>query len=304
MNSRKKSSNSGQLKARIVKFSISAVVYCWDRMAAAACAVVGYRPPGVCIVLYYHSVCPEERAQFARQLDTIRRLGKLIDSTDELSLERGCRYLAVTFDDAFENFLTVAFPELQERKIPSTMFVISGAIGKAFGPISGAEKVMSAQQLASLPGELVSLGSHTQTHPFLPELDEATARQELQESKSTLEQLLRREIPTFSFPFGGFSQRLIQICREVGYRRVFTTLPEFTDSLGSGAFVVGRVRVDPSDWRWEFRMKACGAYRWLPAAIRWKEELLSSKEKATAPGETRPPRSLIQDWNGPGAIFL
>ena len=293
-----KKPSPGLPTSRIVKFAISALVFAWDLIVAAACALVRYRRPGACIVLYYHSVRPEEREQFARQLDTIRRLGKLIDSTRDFSLLRGTRYLAVTFDDAFENFLTVAFPELQQRKIPSTMFVISGALGRAFGPLNAAEKVMTTEQLTALPGELVTLGSHTQTHPFLPELEETRARQELCESKAMLEKLLQREIPTFSFPFGGFSQRLVQICREVGYRRVFTTLPEFTYSLGSEAFLVGRVRVDPSDWPSEFRMKACGAYRWLPAAIRWKRKLGNRGEKAISPPEASTPRSLIQDCNG------
>jgi peptidoglycan/xylan/chitin deacetylase (PgdA/CDA1 family) len=304
MNSNKNQVGASISSERLVKFAISAAVFAWDAFVSAACALLGYCRPGTCIVLYYHSIRPQERDRFAQQLSVIQRLSKLIDATHEFALQGGIRYIAVTFDDAFENFLTVAVPELQKRRIPSTMFVISGAVGRAFGPVSAPEKVMTLQQLADLPRQLVSIGSHTETHPYLPELDEATARQELRESKSALEQLLGREVSTFSFPFGGFSQRLIQICREVGYRRVFTTLPEFTASLRSEVFVVGRVRVDPSDWPWEFRMKACGAYRWLPAAIRWKGKLLSSKEKTTAPNETRPARSLIQDWNGPGAIFL
>lgn len=284
--------------SRIVKFAISATVFAWDAIVFAVCAVTGLRRPGACIVLYYHSVRPEECSRFAHQLDVIQRLAKPIDATHELALQPGTRYIAVTFDDGFENFLTVALPELQKRNIPSTMFVISGALGRAFGPVNAAEKVMSLQQLTDLPGDLVSLGSHTETHPYLPELDEGTAREELQRSKATLEQQLGRAVPTFSFPFGGFSEQLIQICRDVGYHRIFTTLPECTSSLGPGQFIVGRVRVDPSDWSMEFRLKACGAYRWLPTAIRWKRNLLTSKEEVVSTGQARITRSLIQEWHG------
>lgn len=294
----RKNQISAASPSRILKFAISAVIFGWDTLLSAACALTGYLRPGTCIVLYYHSVRPEERAGFAQQLDVIQRLAKPIDATCEVALQRGMRHIAVTFDDGFENFLTVALPELQKRNIPSTMFVISGALGRAFGPVSAPEKVMTLQQLAGLPHELVSLGSHTQTHPYLPEVDEATARLELQQSKVTLEQQVGRSIPTFSFPFGGFSERLVQICREVGYRRVFTTLPELTGSLESEEFVVGRVRVDPSDWPIEFRVKASGAYRWLPAAIRWKRNLLKHREKAITTGQMKTSRSLIQEWHG------
>ncbi len=44
---------------------------------------------------------------------------------------------------------------------------------------------------------------------------------------------------------------LINICREAGYKRIFTTLP-YPAELGPGEFVSGRVTVDPTDWPIEF----------------------------------------------------
>ena len=213
-------------------------------------------------MLYYHSIPQNQRVQFADQLDVILRHAKPVRVSGRLDLAPGVRYAGVTFDDGFENFAEVALPELVKRKIPATVFVIADALGKSFGPQGRPEKVMSSDQIRALPQDLVSIGSHTSTHPFLPAIPEQDARIELAQSRAQLEAILDREVPLFSFPFGGFNERLVEQCREVGYQRVFTTLPHLVFG-DSNAFVLGRVRVDPDDWPLEFRLKLAGC---LPLA--------------------------------------
>jgi peptidoglycan/xylan/chitin deacetylase (PgdA/CDA1 family) len=257
---------------RALKCGISVLVFAASAVAAALGRLVGRQRKGSCVVLYYHSVPVEQRSEFARQLDVLLQHAKPIGVTGRVTLDSGVRYAAVTFDDAFENFVDVALPELAKRNIPSTMFVIADALGKTFGPTGRAERVMSTEQAQALPQALVTLGSHTLSHPFLPALNESDARRELAGSRVKLEQLLDREIPLFSFPFGGFSEKLVEYCRAAGYQRVFTTLPAFAFEEPD-EFVVGRVRVDPTDWPIEFRMKLAGAYRWLPAVFMLKKKL-------------------------------
>jgi peptidoglycan/xylan/chitin deacetylase (PgdA/CDA1 family) len=281
--------------SRLLKFVVSSLVFGCDALRELFLKLTGRRPKGACVVLYYHSIPAEQRALFADQLDTALRMARAIDVTQEVALPSGERMVGITFDDAFENFVSEALPELQKRKVPATMFVISGALGKAFGPAATPERVMTVAQLRELPSDLISLGSHTLTHPYMPEVGEATAFRELRESKTTLERILGREISTFSFPFGGFTPRLIDMAKEAGYRRVFTTLPQFAFSTGPHELVVGRVRVDPTDWPMEFRLKVRGAYRWLPSAISWKRRLtIFRRSSEKDPNEVRT-RSAIQE---------
>lgn len=42
------------------------------------------------------------------------------------------------------------------------------------------------------------------------------------------------------------------------------------------AYVTGRVKVEPDDWMLEFRLKICGAYRWLQLALSVKKAFLRS----------------------------
>jgi len=62
------------------------------------------------------------------------------------------------------------------------------------------------------------------------------------------------------------------MARESGYEKVFTVEPKCDESEMKD-FVVGRVRVDPSDWRLEYRLKLLGAYRWLPLVSLVKQKI-------------------------------
>jgi peptidoglycan/xylan/chitin deacetylase (PgdA/CDA1 family) len=189
------------------------------------------------------------------------------------------RYVAVTFDDGLENLLENAIPELEQRGIPSTIFVPTELLGQFPPWVTNASdrnlwgKMMSSDQLKALPTNLISLGSHGMTHAMLPSLREEDARRELTESRQKLEDLSNRRVTLFSFPFGAFNECLVTWCREAGYERVFTSLPKnaFTDPK---EFVSGRVWVEPTDWRLEFRLKVLGAYGWLPLAIAVKRRAL------------------------------
>ena len=258
---------------RALKCGISVLVFAISAIANSFGTLLGRKGKGSCVVLYYHSVPHEQRNLFASQLDFLSRKTRPILVDDQIHLEPGMLYSAVTFDDAFENFVDVALPELAKRKIPSTMFVITDALGKNFGPAGHALKVMSREQLLALPEDLVTIGSHTLSHPFLPLVPDSDARRELSASREKLEQMLARKIRLFSFPFGGFNEKLVELCREAGYQRIFTTLPEFAFEDPS-QYVVGRVRVDPTDWPLEFRMKVAGAYRWLPAVFTLKRRIV------------------------------
>jgi peptidoglycan/xylan/chitin deacetylase (PgdA/CDA1 family) len=285
---------------RSLKCVISLVVFAVTSLSDASRRLFGKTTKGRCVVLYYHSIPAEQRTQFVNQLEMIVRHATPIGVGDDITLEPGKRYAGVTFDDGFENFFEIASPELTKLNIPSTMFVIADAIGRAFGPQGRSERVMSLEQIRVLPIDLVTIGSHTSSHPFLPSISEQDAAGEIVRSRNQIEELLGRKIQLFSFPFGGFNEKLVDICRSAGYQRVFTTLPRFAFE-NSREYVVGRVRVDPTDWPLEFRLKLAGAYRWLPKAFAIKRKIVSNTstrwllERAYVVDGSSGRQSFIQD---------
>jgi peptidoglycan/xylan/chitin deacetylase (PgdA/CDA1 family) len=188
--------------------------------------------------------------------------------------------VAVTFDDGLESILDNVLPELRMRSIPVTLFAVPDALGRnrawehRGGDDTRNERVMSREQLRRLPSELVTIGSHSLTHAFLPTTDEKQLERELAGSRVELEEILDRPVKLFSFPYGGFNEQVIEGCRNAGYERVFTALP-FRAFSKPGEFVTGRVGTAATDWPIEFRLKLVGAYRWLPYAFVWKRRVLS-----------------------------
>jgi peptidoglycan/xylan/chitin deacetylase (PgdA/CDA1 family) len=124
------------------------------------------------------------------------------------------------------------------------------------------ERVISrevVQDLGSNP--LITIGSHTVTHPNLLKLNTQEAAREMTESKAELEDLLGRSVESFSFPHGAYNASLLRLAQETGYNRLFTIEPRLMDASNPGA-VLGRVETNPTDYLFEFYLKINGAYRW------------------------------------------
>jgi peptidoglycan/xylan/chitin deacetylase (PgdA/CDA1 family) len=267
--------------SRDLKLLISLGLFGLDSVSRRVRLLAGKKCRPDCVILYYHSVRPEQRQRFAQQMDLLLQLTRPVRLDVDLPLDPGSRYSGVSFDDGFVNVLENALPELVKRNIPATIFVAAKGLGAVpnYWPPSACyertQRVLTEEELRRLPENLITIGSHTVTHPFLPSLEQEEARRELYESRIGLERLLKRKVTLFSFPFGGFNGHLVQWAREAGYDRVFTTLPKIAFAT-AGEFAIGRVPVEPSDRPLEFRLKLLGAYRWLPYAFAVKGFLFST----------------------------
>ena len=260
---------------RLTKLFISMGYFVWSEARSLIRTLLGMTPLGTCVAVHYHAVAPPHRKRFARQMNILMLHAKPIAADHMQPLQPGQHYAVVTFDDGLVSAVENGVPELVQRGIPAAFFIVAGMLGSVprwtqFGQDSaGEELIASAERLRELPSDLITFGSHTMTHPWLPSLSEEEARFELAASRAELEKLLNRDIKLFSFPYGAFNERSIDLCREIGYERVFTVLP--VPALSDPQeFVTGRIAVNPTDWELEFRLKVLGAYQWLPRVIAWK----------------------------------
>ena len=234
-----------------------------------------------CVVLYYHSIPVGQRQRFARQMDILLRWAKPVRADIMDPLPVGQNYAAITFDDGFQSVAANALPELEKRRIPATIFVVTGCLGSSPGWVSKedlaswSETTMTAEHLRALPRALVTLGSHTVSHPRLTRLSADEARREIQESRRQLGEIANGQpVTLFSFPYGLFSPELVRLCGEAGYQRVFTTEPSHAFSKPRD-FFTGRVSVDATDWPLEFWLKLLGCYRWHATVSAVKRKVFS-----------------------------
>ena len=239
-----------------------------DALRRRALAMAGRRPVPHCVILYYHAVPPGQKGRFARQMDLLRRHARPFSLQSEAAFEDGHSYAAVTFDDGFVSVVENALPALQARQIPWTFFVPSGCLGQnppwiRNGSANRKELILSGELLRELSNnQLVTIGSHSITHPRFTELSAEEAAFEFQRSREDLERITGRRVSLFSFPHGEHNERLLEQARQAGYSDVFTVNPSLAFQ-SKEQFAHGRVLADPSDWELEFRLKLSGAYRWL-----------------------------------------
>jgi peptidoglycan/xylan/chitin deacetylase (PgdA/CDA1 family) len=177
--------------------------------------------------------------------------------------------VALTFDDAFANLIGNAFPELVQRGIPATVFVPSGNLGRrpawrlGEGRRDASERVMTAEQVRGVASSrLFTVGSHTVRHATLTELADDELDHELTMSRVHLEGLTGASVDSIALPYGVYDGRVLDHARRAGYTRALSIEP-MVYRVGESSFLMGRVRVEPDDWRVEFWLKLRGAYQWL-----------------------------------------
>jgi peptidoglycan/xylan/chitin deacetylase (PgdA/CDA1 family) len=82
--------------------------------------------------------------------------------------------------------------------------------------------VMDWNDLLSLDRELITVGSHTLSHPILTGLGAQEIELEILESRLCLEQRLQRAVDFFCYPNGAYDQRAYQLVQKT-YRAAVTT---------------------------------------------------------------------------------
>jgi peptidoglycan/xylan/chitin deacetylase (PgdA/CDA1 family) len=158
----------------------------------------------------------------------------------------------LTFDDGLANNVTNALPVLESFGAPAVLFVTTQHVinprnwlpftkKKVAGnwdseaevpPDVGADLFdgMSLEQLRACAAHpLISIGSHSVSHPFLTRCDEGDLTHELVDSKRFLEDVSGEACDLFAYPTGDYDGRVAAAVRRAGYRYAFAV-----DAKGSG----------------------------------------------------------------------
>lgn len=157
-------------------------------------------------------------AQLESHLRFLAENGFSTIGLEDLSPAAASKPFMLTFDDGYEELYTVLFPLLKKYNAKAVVFLIADFIGRP-GYLSR-EQILEMQQSG-----LFSFGSHGMTHRRLRSLPDEEIRQELHNSKTSLETLLGRPVTAFCYPFGagGFDKRVRPLVFEAGYNCDFST---------------------------------------------------------------------------------
>jgi peptidoglycan/xylan/chitin deacetylase (PgdA/CDA1 family) len=123
--------------------------------------------------------------------------------------------VALTFDDAFSNFATIAWPRLRDHGLPATVFVVSGHVGRSnrWGNQAAAGipelPLASWDDLAACVASGAEVGAHSRSHPHLPRLSSSALEDEIAGSGRDVAARLGRTPRAFAYPYGEYSNDVV-----------------------------------------------------------------------------------------------
>lgn len=180
-------------------------------------------------ILTYHSVGEPGRygnvstGRFRRTLSYLADRYEVVDLTEAVeSVDDPGKRVAVTFDDGWANFYDHALPVLRDLDLPATVFVVTRYVDS--------DPMMSTEQVAELADDpLVTVGSHTRTHPHLPRVgDPETLHDEITGAKEDLAERFGITATAFSYPRGDVTPEALALVREA-HDLAVTTEPRVLD---------------------------------------------------------------------------
>ena len=240
------------------------------------------------MILCYHGITerfgldPEDRsavvvdrALFLTQLKYIRRHYRVISLCDYV-IARQRRQpvprhsVILTFDDGLRNFLTVAAPVLNELGLPATMFLITDQVeardrsdlGPNWAPLDDRISLSWSEAKTLQSDQAIKFGSHTCSHPELPQLS-ANVDRELHDSlRAILENLHDFFQPSLAYPYGSYSESIAGKVRSAGYSCALTT-EAGSNSINTDLFQLRRAVVRSYDTIEIFAARISGIVGWL-----------------------------------------
>ncbi|MCS4432858.1 polysaccharide deacetylase family protein [Aquiflexum gelatinilyticum] len=146
------------------------------------------------------------------------------------------KYVVLTFDDGCEKFYSITYPILEKFGFPSMIYPVAGYLGKQAewgGKKLPHLKILSKSMLCELNKLGVEVGAHTMDHVRLTQINRKESFYQLNECKDVLEQLLGKEIISFSYPHGDFNQETIDILKETGFLNALTCMSNYAQEAKS-----------------------------------------------------------------------
>ncbi|NHN27441.1 polysaccharide deacetylase family protein [Flavobacterium jejuense] len=82
-------------------------------------------------------------------------------------------------------------------------------------------QLMQLKQIEEInKNKLFTIGAHSSTHTNLIRIPIEEAKNEILQSKNILEKICKQQIDEFAFPFGYYTNELIDYCLEIGFKKI------------------------------------------------------------------------------------
>jgi len=126
--------------------------------------------------------------------------------------------IMITFDDGYNSFSDNAFPLLLKNNMKAVIFIPTDFIGLRnnwdvhIGRFTYFH--MDQKQIEAVSAAGMEIGSHTCSHRYLNSMDVVTLKNELEQSKYILEEIIGKNVLSLSYPFGRANQLVASTARQ------------------------------------------------------------------------------------------
>lgn len=223
------------------------------------------------VVLAYHSVSglddelstPPDmfEAQLRWLSDNGFRSPSFRESVDALTRSGSDRIVVLTFDDAYEDFLTDACPLLERYGFKAIVFVPSGLVGKTVKWSSNGfhRRVMSWSQIQQICDRGMYVGNHTADHAWLSGVSEDYIASQILDANAAFAGHGLSYVSAFCAPYGVTSPELASFMAQGGFELSFGGREGVVVPGCSSAVLLPRVsvnhRVTMADFSGYFRSR-------------------------------------------------
>jgi len=258
-------------------------------LCAAPAALFHMLRPGVRILMY-HRVCDSDAfdqltvspERFEEQMAVLAKKGGVISLDQAVQQLRektsvDSNSVVITFDDGYLDNLQQALPILEHHQLPATIFVTTDfAAQQTSHPRYPTDPSLplhldwaQLRELSKHP--LITLGSHTISHPYLQSVDQQQAEKEILESAQLLEKQIGVSMDFFCYPSGDFGERELNILGASDYRAAVTVAPGI-NRRDQSLFELNRSEVTDKDSGLMFRCKLIGAFDIVHSVLHWRRK--------------------------------
>src|SRR5579871_328809 len=127
----------------------------------------------------------------------------------------GRKCVCITFDDGCETDLLCAAPVLKELGFGATFYITPGFLSRP--------GYLSKTQVRELHTLGFEVGCHSQTHPYLTDVNDQRLHDETTGAKQRLEQITEASVEHFSCPGGRWDRRVLEAVKKAGFRTMATS---------------------------------------------------------------------------------
>lgn len=201
------------------------------------------------VVLMYHDfgygnnsrainaeVFEEQMAALAASEYDVISMDQFIDYTEgRITLDK--KSVLITFDDGYEDFYEIAYPILKRYNFTATNFII---VNYTQNPSTYANPHLTWDQMREMKADGFSFYSHTYKHHLYLDAEQENAalvsrkegepdekyvgrvKSDLRYAHELLTKELGDQPNILAFPYGRYSEELLEICKELGIEHTFT----------------------------------------------------------------------------------